>query len=116
METHIGLSAVHWVYLCGVVAIVVAMVSRANVVAPAMLATFSTIYAFSGSIPTAIESVFFASLTAARELFTIFLVIALMTALLNALRKINADIRMVKPFKALMVNGHIELTPRSWTV
>jgi hypothetical protein len=50
--------------------------------------------------------VFNASFTAARELFNIFLVIALMTALLNALRTLRSDIRMVEPFRAVMKNGH----------
>ncbi|HTH62813.1 MAG TPA: hypothetical protein VL689_22015 [Paraburkholderia sp.] len=107
MESHVVLGPAHWVYLCGVVAIIVTLVCRANVVAPAILATFATVFAWSGHFSTALEAVFFAPLTAARELFNIFLVISLMTALLNALKKINADVRMVQPFKLLMVNGHV---------
>lgn len=107
MESPVVLGLTHWVYLCGVIAIIVTLVCRANVVAPAILATFATVFAFSGHFSTALEAVFFAPLTAARELFNIFLVISLMTALLNALKSINADVRMVQPFKALMVNGHV---------
>jgi hypothetical protein len=90
-----------------VIAIIATLVCRANVVAPAILATFATVLAYSGHFSTALEAVFFAPLTAARELFNIFLVISLMTALLNALKSINADVRMVQPFKALMINGHV---------
>ena len=107
MESHVVLTSAHWVYLCGVVAIIATLVFRANVVAPAILATFATVFAYSGQVSTAIEAVFFAPLTAARELFNIFLVISLMTALLNALKRINADVRMVQPFRAVMVNGHV---------
>jgi hypothetical protein len=107
MESHVVLGPAHWVYLCGVVAIIVTLVCRANVVAPAIVATFATVLAYSGHFSTALEAVFFAPLTAARELFNIFLVISLMTALLDALKKINADVRMVQPFKLLMVNGHV---------
>lgn len=107
MEPHVVLTSAHWVYLCGVVAIIVTLVFRANVVAPAILATFATVYAYSGHLPNAIEAVFFAPLTAARELFNIFLVISLMTALLNALKRINADVRMIQPFRAVMINGHV---------
>ncbi|MFT4067364.1 hypothetical protein [Paraburkholderia sp.] len=107
MESHVVLTSAHWVYLCGVVAIITTLVFRANVVAPAILATFATVFAFSGHVPTAIEAVFFAPLTAALELFNIFLVISLMTALLNALKRINADVRMVQPFRAVMINGHV---------
>lgn len=107
MESHVLLTPAHWVYLCGVLAIITTMALRANVVAPAILATFATVLAYSGSVATALEAVFFGPLTAARELFNIFLVISLMTALLNALKRINADVRMVQPFKRVMVNGHV---------
>jgi hypothetical protein len=49
--------------------------------------------------------VFNASLVAAKELFNIFLVIALMTALLNALKVLRSDVRMVAPFRAVMRGG-----------
>jgi hypothetical protein len=63
--------------------------------------------AYSGSVISALESVFNGSLTAAKELFNIFLVIALMTSLLNALKALRSDIRMVEPFRKVMVNGHV---------
>jgi len=107
MEAHVLLTPAHWVYLCGVIVIIATMACRANVVAPAILATFATAFAFTGQFSTALEAVFFAPLTAARELFNIFLVITLMIALLNALKRLNADVRMVQPFKVLMVNGHV---------
>jgi hypothetical protein len=107
LTSHQLLTPAHWVYLCGVLAIITTMAFRANVVAPAILATFATALAYSGNVATAFEAVFFGPLTAARELFNIFLVISLMTALLNALKRINADVRMVEPFKRVMVNGHI---------
>lgn len=102
---HIG--AVHYVYLCGVVAIIVSMMMRANVVVPALLATFAVAFAYSGSLITGITAIFNGSLVAAKELFNIFLVIALMTSLLNALRAIGADVEMVKPFQKIMTNGHV---------
>lgn len=102
---HIGL--VHYVYLAGVIAIIVSMMMRANVVVPAMLATFAVALVYSGSLITGITAIFNASLVAANELFNIFLVIALMTSLLNALRAVGADVEMVKPFQRVMSNGHI---------
>ncbi len=102
---HIGL--VHYVYLCGVVAIIASMMMRANVVVPALIATFLVALAYSGSLITGITAVFNGSLVAAKELFSIFLVIALMTSLLNALRAVGADVEMVKPFQRIMTNGHV---------
>src|SRR5690348_7210256 len=107
MSTGIALTGAHWMYLLGVVVIIITMALRANVVVPAIVATFLVALAYSGSVIGALESVFNGSLTAAKELFNIFLVIALMTSLLNALRSLRSDIRMVEPFRKVMVNGHV---------
>ncbi len=104
MELSIG--PAHWAYLAGVLAIVLTMIFRANVVVPSIIATAVVAFFWSGSIITAIGSIFSASMVAAKELFNIFLIIALMTALLNSLKSIGADIRMVRPFRAVMTNGH----------
>ncbi|KJK21252.1 membrane protein [Burkholderiaceae bacterium 16] len=106
MESHIALGAAHWVYLAGVLAIVLTMVFRANVVVPAIVATFLVTLAWTHSPVSALASIFNASFVAARELFNIFLVIALMTALLNSLKALRSDVRMVEPFRAVMKNGH----------
>ena len=92
-------------YLAGIAVIIAVMVLRKNVVVPAVAATFLTAWAFTGSLATGISSVFNASLTAASELFSIFLIIALVTSLLGALQAMGADKRMVMPFQRLMRNG-----------
>ncbi|RAI58034.1 hypothetical protein [Roseicella frigidaeris] len=101
------LDSVHTVYLFGVAAIVLSMALRANVVVPAILATFAVAAAYSGSLIGATIAVFNGSLVAAKELFSIFLVIALMTSLLNALRALGADQLMVRPFRRVMTSGHV---------
>lgn len=100
-----NLSAAHWMYLAGVVVIIAVMIMRKNVVVPAVAATFLTAWLFTGNFITGLSSVFNASLTAASELFSIFLIIALVTALLGALRALGSDKRMVKPFQGVMRNG-----------
>ena len=102
-----SLTAVHAVYLVGVFAVVIAMALRANVVVPAMLASFAVALTYTGSLVSSITAVFNASLVAAKELFAIFLVIALMTSLLNALRKLGADQLMVRPFRRVITTGPI---------
>ncbi len=99
------LTAAHWIYLLGIAVIIVVMVARKNVVVPAVAATFFTAWAFTGNLATGLSSVFNASLVAASELFSIFLIIALMTSLLGALRAMGADKRMVAPFQEAMHNG-----------
>jgi hypothetical protein len=105
MQQQIAIGAAHWVYLAGVAIIVITMIMRANVVVPSIVATLLVTLAWTHSPISALGSVFNASFTAAKELFNIFLVIALMTALLNALKVLRSDIRMVEPFRAIMNNG-----------
>ncbi|HEX5533536.1 MAG TPA: hypothetical protein VFX33_07325 [Actinomycetales bacterium] len=101
------MTVAHWVYLAGLASLILVMITRRNVVVPAVFMTFLTAWVFTGSLVTGLSSVFRASLTAAGELFSIFLIIALVTALLGALRAIGAEQRMVAPFRKLMVNGPI---------
>ncbi|WP_243775732.1 hypothetical protein [Actinomadura nitritigenes] len=82
------------------------MIARKNVVIPAIAATFLTAWTYTGSFVKGLESIFNASLTSASELFNIFLIIALVTALLGALRALGADRRMVEPFRLVMRSGH----------
>lgn len=107
MDSITTIGAAHWVYLLGVAVIVLTMIFRANVVVPSIIATFCVTLAWSGSPITALGSIVSASFVAAKELFNIFLIIALMTALLNALKNLRSDIRMVEPFRAVMKNGHV---------
>src|ERR1700733_1216695 len=105
--THpIVITAAHWAYVAGIVAVVLTMVLRANVVLPSIVATFVVTLAWTGSPVGAVSSIFNASFVAAKELFNIFLVIALITALLNALKALRSDVLMVQPFRAIMGNGH----------
>jgi hypothetical protein len=106
MSPIVSITAAHWVYLAGIAAVVSTMVLRANVVVPSIVATFAVALAFSSSPVAALASIFNASFVAAKELFNIFLVIALITALLNALKTLRSDILMVQPFRAVMSNGH----------
>jgi hypothetical protein len=101
------LTAAHWIFLAGVVVILATMVMRKNIVVPAVLATFLTALVYTGSLVKGISTVFNASLTAATSLFNIFLIIAMVTAMLRSLEGLGADRRMVAPFRKVMRNGHL---------
>src|SRR5690625_1663296 len=101
------LSLDHWLYLFGTVLIIVTMLFRKNVVVPAIGVTFLVALSYTGSIGVALQSTFRASLVAANSLFDIFLIIAVMTALLRSLKDIGADQKMIVPFQKVMVNGHV---------
>src|SRR3982074_1556531 len=106
MSQHVTITAAHWVYLAGVLAVVLTMVLRANVVVPSIVATFAVALVWTDSPVSARGSIFNARLVAAKELFNIFLVIALITSLLNALKSLRSDVLMVQPFRTVMTNGH----------
>src|SRR5699024_5554781 len=97
----------HWLYLGGTLFIIGTMLFRKNVVVPAIVATFIVSLSYTSSVGIALQSTFRASLTAASSLFDIFLIIAVMTALLNALKDIGADEKMIQPFQGVMRNGTI---------
>ena len=101
------LTAAHWVFLAGVVVILATMIMRKNIVVPAVIATFLTALVWSGSLATGLSSVFNASLVAATNLFNIFLIIAMVTAMLRSLEGLGSDRRMVAPFRKVMRNAHL---------
>lgn len=101
------LTAAHWMYLAGTVIIILTMLFRQNVVVPAILVTFLVGWIFSGSFTFGLQTIFNASLIAAGELFNIFLIITIMTALLHSLKSLGTDEMMITPFQRVMKNGHI---------
>lgn len=103
----IELTAAHWMYLVGTIVIILTMLFRQNVVVPALVVTFLVGWIYTSSFSSGLQTIFNASLTAAGELFNIFLIITIMTALLHSLKSIGADKRMITPFQSVMKNGHI---------
>ncbi len=100
------ITAAHIVYLVGVIAILATMLFRKNIIVPAVFFTFLTALVFSGNLADALGAIFNASLVSAKELFNIFLIIALVTGLLGALQALGSDKRMIAPFRKIMRNGH----------
>src|SRR5690606_16185226 len=105
MQSDVVLTSAHWLYLIAVVVIIITMIKRANVVVPSVIGTFLVVTAITGSPINGLIGIFSASFVAAKELFNIFLVITFMTALLNSLKAIEADVRMVAPFRKVMTGG-----------
>jgi hypothetical protein len=106
------LTVSHWVYLVGVVTILGTMLARKNIVVPAVFFTFLTALVFKKSLAGGLAGVFNASLVSAQQLFSIFLIIALVTGMLGSLQALGADTKMVAPFRGVMRNGHLAF----WTL
>lgn len=101
------LSAAHWVYLVGLVVLIGTVVAKKNVIAPAIIATFLTGLAYQGSFTMGLGAVFNAAIAGTRELLPIFIIIALVTAMLGAMRALGADTVMIRPLSGLFRNGHL---------
>ncbi|UCZ51518.1 hypothetical protein LGQ02_11595 [Bacillus shivajii] len=101
------LTLAHWLYITGICVIILTMLFKQNVVVPAIVMSFFVAWAYSDSVLAGIHAIFNASLVAATELFDIFLIIAIMTALLRSIKSIGSDQEMVLPFQKVMKNGHL---------
>jgi hypothetical protein len=101
------LTLAHWLYGIFTLAIIVTMIFRKGVVLPTLLGTFIIAWVYKGSIVDGFTAIFNANLIAAQELFSIFLIITFMLALLNSLKDLGADVRMIQPIQKIMINGHI---------
>lgn len=101
------LTIVHYLYGLITLAIILTMVFKKDVVMPALLGTFLIGWLYKGSLIDGFTTIFHANLVAAQELFSIFLIITFMIALLHSLRDLGADQKMIEPIQKVMVNGHI---------
>ncbi|WP_188454597.1 hypothetical protein [Virgibacillus oceani] len=97
----------HWLYGLFTLVIILTMIFRKGVVLPTLLGTFVIAWVYNGSVIEGFTAIFNANLVAAKELFSIFLIITFMMALLHSLRDLGADRRMIQPIQKMMVNGHV---------
>ncbi|WP_087973548.1 hypothetical protein [Oceanobacillus rekensis] len=102
-----GLTLPHLLYGLFTLAIIVTMIFRKGVVLPTLLGTFVIAWVYQGNLIDGFTAIFNANLVAAQELFSIFLIITFMLALLHSLRDLGADVRMIQPLQKMMVNGHV---------
>lgn len=101
------LTVSHWLYAFFTLVIIGTMIFKKGVVLPSLLGTFVIAWVYKGSLVDGFTSIFNANLVAAKELFSIFLIITFMMALLHALRDLGADRRMIQPIQKMMINGHV---------
>ncbi len=101
------LTLAHWVYALVTISVIATMLFRKGVVLPVIIGTFLVAAVYKGSLISGFQAVFNANLVAAKELFSIFLIISLMIGLLNSLKELGADKKLAVPIQKVMVNGHV---------
>jgi hypothetical protein len=98
------MTPIHWLYVLGVITVILTMIFRRNVVIPCVVFTFIIGWMYKASFVGGVQVVFNASLVAAKDLFSVFLIIGLMMAMLKSLVPSGADQLMVKPLRKMIVN------------
>lgn len=97
----------HLLYGLFTLLIIGTMIFRKGVVLPSLLGTFLIAWVYNASVIEGFTAIFNANLVAAKELFSIFLIITFMLALLHSLQDLGADRRMIQPIGKMMINGHV---------
>lgn len=92
----------HWLYVIGVLVVVATMILRRNVIIPCILFTFLIGWVFLGDFVGGILALFNASIVAGKDLFSIFMIIGLMVAMLKSISAAGADRLLVKPLQSSM--------------
>lgn len=106
----VSLSVSHWLYVITVVAIVISIVFRRDVIIPSIVGLFLIGFfaetphmGFLDNLVFGVQVIFSGLLNAGKLLFDIMLIIAIMVALLSSLRQQGADRIMVAPMQKFMV-------------
>jgi hypothetical protein len=94
-------------YAVVTVVVIVTMLFKRGVVLPTLAGTFLVACVYKGSLVSGFQAMFNANLVAAKELFSIFLIITFMVALLQSLKDLKADQKMIAPIQKVMKNGHV---------
>ncbi|MEW9670651.1 hypothetical protein [Ammoniphilus sp. 3BR4] len=101
------LTLAHWMYALVTLVVIGTMLLRRGVVLPTLVGTLLVAWIYKGSFIGGLQAIFNANLVAAKELFSIFLIITFMVALLHSLKDLGSDRRMIEPIQKVMVNGHM---------
>lgn len=102
LELTATLTPLHLVYLIGVIIILAVMVMRRDTPVICILFLFLLGLIATGTITGGIQTVFNASLYAAKEFMEIIATIALITALSKCLSELGSDYLMMKPLSRVM--------------
>lgn len=102
LELTTTLTALHFVYLIGVIFILTVMVMRRDTPMVCIMFLFLLGLAATGNVVGGIQTVFNAALFAAKEFMEIIAVIALVTALSKSLSDLGSDYLMMNPLSKIM--------------
>ena len=100
------LTGAHYIYILFMLAILIIMIMKKDVIVPCILGIFCLGLFYTQSIPQAINAVFNALIVSLSELGPVILIISVMVALSKALEDNNAINYMIKPFSKVIKNSY----------
>ena len=107
LELTATLTTLHLIYLVGVIVILLVMVLRRDTPMVCILFLFLLGLTATGTLAGAVQTVFNASLYAAKEFMEIIATIALITALSKCLSDLGSDYLMMKPLSRIMCSPSV---------
>lgn len=96
------LTGAHYIYILFMLAILIIMIMKKDVIVPCILGIFCLGLFYTQSIPQATNAVFNALIVSLNELAPVILIISVMVALSKALEDNNAINYMIKPFSKII--------------
>ena len=99
------LTAVHFIYIIMTVIILAALLCKKEIVLPCIIGVFLIALVYSGSLISAIQALNNAIIASNSELYSILLVIAVITAMSKAMHKLGIDDMMISPFRKVIKNS-----------
>ncbi len=107
LELTSALTALHIIYLIGVIVILTVMVLRRDTPVVCIIFLFLLGLTATGTLAGGIQTVFNATLYAAKEFMEIIATIALITALSKCLSDLGSDYLMMKPLAGIMCSSSV---------
>ncbi len=98
------LTSLHYLYIVMVVVVLSIMLMKKDIVIPCIIGIFAMGYLYSGSVVTAVQSIFNTIIYAGNEFWGIMVIISLVVAMSKALQDIGSDVLIMSPMKKIMIN------------
>ncbi|SHE87129.1 C4-dicarboxylate transporter [Caldanaerobius fijiensis DSM 17918] len=93
----IPLTPSHYIFILTIIAILIAMLFRKDILIPCLIGIFLIGLAATGNVVKAVQTIYRSLIISGEQLWSIILIIALVISMAEAIRDIGADYIMIKP-------------------
>lgn len=100
----VELSAIHYTYAVLILAIIILMILKKDIILMCVLGLFAMGFLYSGNILQGIQTIYNGIIVSGEEFWSIIVIISLIVAMSDALRDVGADVIMIKPINKFVKN------------